>query len=101
MLAEAVPNSTFVGVDYHDDSIRLVAAAAIEPYAEDTLEANLDNNPIAAVFYIRSSALCVPHSVLEGGAALGAQPGPTRLTGAFRDTSFARADIAIATATTW
>ena len=39
--------------------------------AEDTLEANL-TNPIAAVFYVGSSALCVPHSISEGGAALGA-----------------------------
>lgn len=156
MLAEAFPNSTFVGVDYHDESIRLAAAAAVEagvsdrvqfevadgtsysgtydlvlffdavhdfgdpvgalahargllapggqvvavePYAEDTLEANLDNNPIAAVFYVGSSALCVPHSVSEGGAALGAQAGPAKLTGAFRDAGFARADVAIATAT--
>ena len=52
---------------------------AVEPFAEDTLEANLAN-PIAAVFYVGSSALCVPHSVSEGGAALGAQAGPTRLT---------------------
>jgi hypothetical protein len=72
---------------------------AVEPYAEDTLEANLDNNPIAAVFYVGSSALCVPHSVSEGGAALGAQAGPAKLTGAFRDAGFARVDVAIATAT--
>jgi len=155
MLAEAFPNSTFVGVDYHDESIRLATDAAVEagvsdrvqfqvagstsytgtydlvlffdavhdfgdpvgalaharsvlapggsvvavePYAEDSLEANLAN-PIAAVFYVGSSALCVPHSVSEGGAALGAQAGPARLTGAFRDAGFASAHVAIATAT--
>lgn len=155
MLAEAFPNSTFVGVDYHEESIRLAQAAAqeagvadrvrfevadatayagthdlvlffdavhdfgdpvgalaharsvlapggrivaVEPYAEDTLEANLAN-PIAAVFYVGSSALCVPHSVSEGGAALGAQAGPARLTAAFRDAGFATAHVAVATAT--
>lgn len=155
MLAEAFPNSTFVGTDYHEESIRLARAAAeeagvgdrvhfevadatsyagsydlvlffdavhdfgdpvgalahargvlayggrivaVEPFAEDTLEANLAN-PIAAVFYVGSSALCVPHSVSEGGAALGAQAGPTRLTSAFRDAGFVSAKVAVATQT--
>lgn len=155
MLAEAFPNSTFVGVDYHQESIRLARAAAVEagvtdrvhfevadattygggfdlvlffdavhdfgdpvgaltharsvlmpggrvvavePFAEDTLAANLDN-PMASVFYVGSSALCVPHSMSEGGAALGAQAGPARLTGAFRDAGFTTAHVAVATAT--
>jgi len=70
---------------------------AIEPFAEDTLEANLAN-PLARVFYVGSSALCVPHSISEGGAALGAQAGPARLIGAFRDAGFTNAKVAIATA---
>jgi ubiquinone/menaquinone biosynthesis C-methylase UbiE len=155
MLAEAFPRSTFVGVDYHEASIRQAASAAaeagvsdrvefragdavsyegtydlvlffdavhdfgdpvgalaharsvlapggrvvaIEPYAEDTLEANLAN-PIAAVFYVGSSALCVPHSISEGGAALGAQAGPARLTRAFRDAGFTSARVATSTMT--
>jgi SAM-dependent methyltransferase len=155
LLAEAFPNSTFVGVDYHDDSIRQAVAAAaeagvsdrvqfrvadamsyegsydlvlffdavhdfgdpvsalgharsvlapggrvvaIEPFAEDTLEANLAN-PIASVFYVGSSALCVPHSISEGGAAFGAQAGPARLTQAFRDAGFSSAQVATSTMT--
>jgi SAM-dependent methyltransferase len=155
LLAEAFPNSTFIGVDYHDDSIRQAVAAAaeagvsdrvefrvadatsyegsydlvlffdavhdfgdpvsalrharsvlapggrvvaIEPYAEDTLEANLAN-PIASVFYVGSSALCVPHSISEGGAAFGAQAGPARLTQAFRDAGFTSAQVATSTMT--
>jgi hypothetical protein len=70
---------------------------AVEPFAEDTLEANLAN-PIAAVFYVGSSALCVPHSISEGGAALGAQAGPARLTAAFHDAGFTTARVAVATA---
>lgn len=155
MLAEAFPRSTFVGVDYHEESIRLARAAAadagvgdrvrfdtghatsydgpfdlvlffdavhdfgdpvgalahargslapggrvvaVEPYAEDTLEANLAN-PIAPVFYVGSSALCVPHSVSEGGAALGAQAGPAKLTGAFRAAGFGSARVVASTMT--
>lgn len=155
LLAEAFPNSTFVGVDYHEDSIRRAVAAAaeagvtsrvefrvgdatsyggsydlvlffdavhdfgdpvgalaharsvlaprgravaIEPYAEDTLAANL-TNPIAPVFYVGSSALCVPHSISDGGAAFGAQAGPARLTQAFRDAGFSSAGVATSTMT--
>lgn len=154
LLAEAFPSSTFVGVDYHEESIRQATAAAveagvadrvrfeaadatsyagqhdlvlffdavhdfgdpvgalahardalapggrvvaIEPYAESTLEANLAN-PIAAVFYVGSSCLCVPHSISEGGAALGAQAGPEKLIAAFHDAGFATAHVATATA---
>jgi 2-polyprenyl-3-methyl-5-hydroxy-6-metoxy-1,4-benzoquinol methylase len=153
MLAEAFPNSTFVGVDYHEESIRQAAAAAleagvsdrvefkvadatsydgthdlvlffdavhdmgapvaalaharsvlaqggqvvaIEPYAEDTLEANLAN-PIAGVFYVGSSAICVPHSISEGGAALGAQAGPAKLTAAFGEAGFGTVEVATTT----
>jgi 2-polyprenyl-3-methyl-5-hydroxy-6-metoxy-1,4-benzoquinol methylase len=154
LLAEAFPNSIFVGTDYHEESIRQATAAAaeagvsdrvtfevadatsyageydlvlffdavhdfgdpvgalahahsrlapggrvvaIEPYAEDTLEANLAN-PIAGVFYVGSSAICVPHSVSENGTALGAQAGPAKLTGAFRSAGFSTAEVAVATA---
>jgi hypothetical protein len=49
------------------------------------------------VFYVGSSALWVPHSVSEGGAALGAKAGPARLTAAFRDAGFTTALVAVAT----
>ena len=35
LLAEAFPNSTFVGVDYHEESIRLAKAAAVEAGVTD------------------------------------------------------------------
>ena len=69
---------------------------AVEPYAEDTLEANL-TNPVALPFYAASSALCVPHSIADGGAALGAQAGPTRLTATFVDAGFSSARVAAST----
>lgn len=154
LLAEAFPNSTFVGVDDHAESIRRARAAAeqagladrvtfevgdasayagtfdlvcffdavhdlgdpvgalaharsvlapggevfaVEPYAEDTLEANLAN-PVALPFYAASSCLCVPHSMADGGAALGAQAGPARLTATFVDAGFPIAQVAARTA---
>ena len=153
LLAQAFPASTFVGVDFHQESVRRASAAAeaagvadrvhfevgdatsyggsydlvcffdavhdmgdpvgalaqarsvlspggqvfaVEPFAEDRLEDNL-NNPVAAVFYAASSCLCVPCSVSQGGAALGAQAGPARLTGAFRDAGFTTARVAAST----
>ncbi len=153
LLAEAFPASTFVGVDYHEESVRRATAAAqeagvadrvrfevadatsytgsydlvcffdalhdlgdpvaalaharsalsrdgrvfaVEPFAEDGLEANLAN-PVSAVFYAASSCLCVPASVAQGGAALGAQAGPARLTAAFADAGFGMAGVAAAT----
>ena len=38
LLAEAFPNSTFVGVDYHDESIRQAKAAAVEAGVTDRVE---------------------------------------------------------------
>lgn len=153
LMAQAFPASTFVGIDYHEESVRRATAAAVaagvsdrvqflvgdaseyvgefdlvcyfdavhdmgdpvgalgharsalapggqvfavEPYAEDTLEANL-TNPVALTFYAASSALCVPHSVSDGGAALGAQAGPARLTAALADAGFRGARVAAAT----
>lgn len=70
---------------------------AVEPYATDRLEDSIDD-PVALTYYAASSALCVPHSVSEGGAALGAQAGPARLTAVFVDAGFPTARVAAATA---
>jgi SAM-dependent methyltransferase len=154
LMAEAFPASTFVGVDYHEESVRRATDAAreaglsnrvrfevgdatsyagtydvafffdavhdlgdpvgalahtrralapngrvvaIEPFAHDRLEENLTENPVALTFYVASSCLCVPHSLSQGGAALGAQAGPQRLTQAFVDAGFPVAAIAART----
>jgi SAM-dependent methyltransferase len=68
----------------------------VEPFAEDRLEDNIAN-PVAAVFYPGSSCLCVPHGVSEGGPALGAQAGPSRLTRLFSEAGFGFAGVAVAT----
>lgn len=49
----------------------------VEPFAADKPEEN--HNPIGRVFYSASSMLCVPHSLSQGGPALGAQAGEARL----------------------
>jgi len=153
LLAEAFPASTFVGVDYHEESIRQATAAAaeagladrvrfevgdassyagsfdlicffdavhdmgdpvgalrhargvladggevfaVEPFAHDRLE-DAVGSPVALSYFAASSSLCVPNSVSQGGAALGAQAGPTRLTATFVDAGFSTARIAAAT----
>lgn len=153
MLAEAFPASTFVGVDYHEESVRKATAAAeaagvsdrvrfevgdassytgtydlvcffdavhdmgdpvgalaharsvlaedgrvfaVEPFAHDHLEDAL-NSPVAMTYFAASSCLCVPNSMSQGGAALGAQAGPARLTAAFVDAGFSTARVAAET----
>ena len=69
---------------------------AVEPYAADRLEDTLAA-PAALTYFAASSVLCVPHSVSQGGAALGAQAGPARLTAVFERAGFASAEVAAST----
>jgi len=136
LMAQAYPNSTFAGFDYHDRSIETargraqeagvaervsfdIAPAAqyggssfdlvtmfdclhdmgdpvgaahhvlqtlkpdgawmiVEPHAGDRVEENL--NPVGRAYYAFSTLLCTPASLSqEGGLALGAQAGETRI----------------------
>jgi 2-polyprenyl-3-methyl-5-hydroxy-6-metoxy-1,4-benzoquinol methylase len=49
----------------------------VEPFAADTPEKN--HNPVGRLFYSASTMLCVPHSLSQGGPALGAQAGEAKL----------------------
>lgn len=49
----------------------------VEPFANDHAEDN--HNIVGRVFYSASTMLCVPHSLSQGGPALGAQAGEARL----------------------
>ena len=49
----------------------------VEPFASDRPEEN--HNPVGCVYYAASTMLCVPHSLSQGGPALGAQAGESRL----------------------
>jgi SAM-dependent methyltransferase len=136
LMAQAYPNSTFFGFDYHAPSIATAKEAAkkakvdkritfkkasakdfpagdydmvamfdclhdmgdpvgaakhvkktlkrdgtfllVEPFANDTLEANM--NPVGRVFYAASTMICTPASLSqEVGLGLGAQAGEKRL----------------------
>lgn len=69
---------------------------AVEPFAEDSLEAGI-GSPVALTYFAASSCLCVPNSISQGGQALGAQAGPERLLQAFRDAGFEHAEVAAQT----
>jgi SAM-dependent methyltransferase len=49
----------------------------VEPFANDRPEDN--HNAVGRVFYSASTMLCVPHSLTQGGPALGAQAGEAKL----------------------
>jgi 2-polyprenyl-3-methyl-5-hydroxy-6-metoxy-1,4-benzoquinol methylase len=67
----------------------------VEPFALDARADNLGGNPMAALFYTASSAICTPNSLSQEVAlGLGAQAGETRLRHVFEEagyTSFRRA----------
>jgi 2-polyprenyl-3-methyl-5-hydroxy-6-metoxy-1,4-benzoquinol methylase len=53
----------------------------VEPFALDGRSANLAGNPMAALFYNASTAVCLPNSLSqEVGLGLGAQAGEARLS---------------------
>jgi SAM-dependent methyltransferase len=75
-----------------DDGTLLV----VEPQAGDDLAENL--NPISRLFYAGSVFLCTPSSLAQdGGAALGAQAGPSRLREVLTDAGFTRIRVAMST----
>ena len=61
----------------------------VEPFAEDRLEDNL--TPIGRIFYAASTMLCTPGSrAQQGGLALGAQAGESRLRDVLTAAGFSR-----------
>ena len=63
----------------------------VEPFAIDDQGANLTGNPMAALLYTASSAICTPNSLSqEVGLGLGAQAGETRLRKVLAEAGFTR-----------
>jgi SAM-dependent methyltransferase len=59
----------------------------VEPYANDSLEQNL--NPVGRLFYAASTCICTPNSLSqEVGLGLGAQAGERRLRHVFMEAGF-------------
>jgi trans-aconitate methyltransferase len=111
LMAEAFPQSTFVGSDYHEGSIDAARAAGVSdrvtfevasakdfgggPYdlvcVFDALHDMGDLNPVGRVFYAGSTMLYTPNSLSqEVGLALGAQAGEKRLAEVLHEGGFSR-----------
>jgi 2-polyprenyl-3-methyl-5-hydroxy-6-metoxy-1,4-benzoquinol methylase len=61
----------------------------VEPYALDERTENITGNPMAALLYHASSAICTPNSLSqEVGLGLGAQAGEKKLRKVFEDAGF-------------
>jgi 2-polyprenyl-3-methyl-5-hydroxy-6-metoxy-1,4-benzoquinol methylase len=61
----------------------------VEPFALDERGQNMADNPMAALLYTASSAICTPNSLSqEVGLGLGAQAGEARLRQVFEDAGF-------------
>ena len=61
----------------------------VEPFALDGRAANLSQNPMAAMLYLASTAICTPNS-LSQEVGLGAQAGEARLRSIFEQAGFTR-----------
>ena len=63
----------------------------VEPFALDGRADNIAGNPMAALLYTASSAICTPNSLSqEVGLGLGAQAGEARLREVFEEAGFTR-----------
>jgi 2-polyprenyl-3-methyl-5-hydroxy-6-metoxy-1,4-benzoquinol methylase len=63
----------------------------VEPFALDDKPANMIANPMSALFYTVSSAICTPNSLSqEVGLGLGAQAGEARLRQVFEQAGFSQ-----------
>jgi 2-polyprenyl-3-methyl-5-hydroxy-6-metoxy-1,4-benzoquinol methylase len=61
----------------------------VEPFALDGRPRNIAENPMAAMMYLASAAVCTPNSLSqEVGLALGAQAGEARLRKVFEDAGY-------------
>lgn len=70
----------------------------VEPFALEARTQNLSENPMAALLYTASSAICTPNSLSqEVGLGLGAQAGPAKLRDVFNEAGFTQFRVAAET----
>ena len=63
----------------------------VEPMAEDSLQDNLEKNPMSGAYYSFSTLVCVPTSKSqEAGLQLGSQAGESRLTEVLNEAGFSQ-----------
>lgn len=61
----------------------------VEPFALDGRATNMADNPMSALFYTASSAICAPNSLSQDvGLALGAQAGEERLSAVMSEAGY-------------
>ena len=61
----------------------------VEPFALDDKATNVTSNPMAALLYVASSAICTPNSLSqEVGLGLGAQAGEAKLRDVFEQAGY-------------
>jgi 2-polyprenyl-3-methyl-5-hydroxy-6-metoxy-1,4-benzoquinol methylase len=70
----------------------------VEPFALEARAQNLAENPMAALLYTASSAICTPNSLSQDvGLGLGAQAGPARLREVLADAGYPHVRVAAET----
>jgi len=84
-MGDPVGTATYAREHLEDDGTVLL----VEPFALDGRGANLQDNPMAALLYTASTAVCTPNSLSqEVGLGLGAQAGEARLRAVFEEAGF-------------
>jgi 2-polyprenyl-3-methyl-5-hydroxy-6-metoxy-1,4-benzoquinol methylase len=86
-MGDPVGTAAYAREHLHPDGTVLL----VEPFALDGRRENLQGNPLAALLYMASSAVCTPNSLSqEVGLGLGAQAGEARLRAVFEEAGFSR-----------
>ena len=82
LMAKAFPQSSFIGLDYHDASVVTAASTPLSRAWRATPRSRLRENlnPIGRMYYAASAMACTPNSLSQNGElGLGAQAGEERL----------------------
>jgi 2-polyprenyl-3-methyl-5-hydroxy-6-metoxy-1,4-benzoquinol methylase len=86
-MGDPVGTAAYAREHLEDDGSILL----VEPFAVDERSENLRTNPMAALLYTASTAICTPNSLSqEVGLGLGAQAGEARLRAVFEEAGFSR-----------
>jgi 2-polyprenyl-3-methyl-5-hydroxy-6-metoxy-1,4-benzoquinol methylase len=86
-MGDPVGNARYAREHLAEDGTILL----VEPYALDGRIENIAENPMAALMYTASAAICTPNSLSqEVGLGLGAQAGEEKLRAVFEEAGFTR-----------
>jgi 2-polyprenyl-3-methyl-5-hydroxy-6-metoxy-1,4-benzoquinol methylase len=86
-MGDPVGTAAYAREHLEDDGTVLL----VEPFAVDGRSENVRTNPMAALLYTASTAVCTPNSLSqEVGLGLGAQAGEARLRAVFEEAGYSR-----------